>query len=319
MSVKLRLHTTAFRQIVFYTRSKCVYSSCIVFFIFSSICQASNPTDGSQQMVSLVKSSITDSTSTKKCYVWFETNTIHHLSQYIDNIEPWLTIGEPIVTARKDNILEFIDVLKNAGINPIAGFKTSDFFRNVPYDNQDAWGKVALLANQVSEKTNGNPVILENEGALRLHDKNNNNKISLSKLINTISIQTWPSIWLWHAPTKSDHELHSISYAVAEGIMHNNHSSHLIEHYSVGYSSSIYDTRSKQALSITLKLDPSPIPIIYLDDKIKNFWRYSELENPIEHSDASTIILYPGFNDLANKNSLSENRILQCATKHIIN
>ena len=80
----------------------------------------------------------------------------------------------------------------NSGIPVLSGFKTSDPLRNKPFHDPQSWATIAKVAREVSALTNGKPVILENEGAVKRMLSDNITSINYEALIQSISAQDWP-------------------------------------------------------------------------------------------------------------------------------
>ncbi len=235
----------------------------------------------------------------KKCYVWFEANTLPYFEKYMQHSNSWIEIGNPIMTARIDNIEYFTETLVEADVTITGGFKTFDVLKRASFSDFDAWAEIARVARKVSKITNGRPVVLDNEGALKHLLKRGVTEIDFQELHNSISAQEWPEIWFWHAIVgKSNDPIQTMSYEVAMAIMDGIPNVRLIEASSSGYYGSYKNRFSKRNLRRTLSINKNPISIIYLDDDKKNFWKLKDTLKAIRLSAGDTVILYPGFGDI---------------------
>lgn len=256
-----------------------------------------------------------DISNTKECHVWFEINTKKYLNDYLKNSEEWREIGQPILTARPQNVEEFTQTIIDNGIIPISGFKTYDSFIGRSFYSSKAWEEIAETARNLSKMTNNNPVILENEGTVKHMLKNGVSSIDYNRLRKVVKKQKWPEIWFWYAPTGYKEPVISITTQIARVISESIPNYRLIEPSSSGYQNSKTNKVFIKNLDETLKLDKNPISIIYLDDRRRNFWDLKNTQNAIDISIGETVILYPGFDDIKKGNivrrSLSAGQCIQ--------
>jgi hypothetical protein len=233
----------------------------------------------------------------KACYVWFETNSQSYFDEYIDYGAKWTRIGYPVITGRMASISAFTDSLNDKGLSAIVGFKLSDFFSGDDYADANKWGQIASLARELADKTDGRPIILENEGATS-NIVNSGEVVDLIELKTSISQQEWPIVWMWPSipdTTSNKHGvLNTVNMAIVEA------GGRLIEHYSAGYSTSPGYAPSQAALAQTLAVDANPISIVYLDESITNHWRFKDTEKAAYTSNGVDVIFYPGYGDLKN-------------------
>lgn len=243
-----------------------------------------------------------DISNTKECHVWFEINTKKYLNDYLKNSEEWREIGQPILTARPQNVEEFTQTIIDNGIIPISGFKTYDSFIGRSFYSSKAWEEIAETARNLSKITTNNPVILENEGTVKHMLKNGVSSIDYNRLSKVVQKQKWPEIWFWYAPTGYKEPVISITTQIARVISESIPNYRLIEPSSSGYQNSKTNKVFIKNLDETLKLDKNPISIIYLDDRRRNFWDLKNTQNAIDISIGETVILYPGFDDIKKGN-----------------
>ena len=234
----------------------------------------------------------------KECFIWFETNSESLLNRYIEESHAWSKIGKPIITARSHNVESFTNRLINSHPTLISGFKTSDIFNETGFYDFNAWSKVAEIARNVSNITDGRPVILENEGAIKNFINKGSAVINYDLLLEVISAQEWPEIWFWYAPAGRKEPVQSISMDFARAISMGIPRSRLIEASSAGFIGSPYNKVSQSNLNKTIELDKNPISIIYLDNEKRNFWKLADTWRAVQAAKGSTVIIYPGFNDL---------------------
>lgn len=239
-------------------------------------------------------------TAEKDCYVWFEANTERYMAIYLMNKEKWAFVGKPVVTARITNIESFADQLIDASVDAIVGFKTSGILNDNNYCDADSWQEIAKVAGNLSKKTKGKPVILENEGALKILISKGISTIDYDKLLKSISNQKWPEIWFWHGPMGEKEPLKTLSFSIAKAIKNGIPNCRLIEPNSAGISISSFNRNCQNNLRRTLDLDPNPISIIYLDDHKANYWELEDTDQAIRNAVSNTVIIYPGVDDIEN-------------------
>jgi hypothetical protein len=229
----------------------------------------------------------------KICYVWFEANSESFLEKYILNAKKWDLIGRPIVTSRIMNVEKFVEKIIKSGIFVTSGFKTSDALKDKNYHDNEAWTKIAEVARNVSKLTNGRPVIIENEGAVKNMLSKGISDIDYFKLLESISKQSWPEIWFWYAPMGENREAKTISYNIAMAIINGIPNARLIEASSAGYTSSHSNHNSKDNLLDTLEIDQHPVSITYMHKDRNNFWKFEQIEVAIKTAQSNTVIVYP--------------------------
>jgi len=236
----------------------------------------------------------------KQRYVWFEANNSVYLQEYINHVGKWRQVGEPIVTARIHNIESYVKTLNRLNIQVIGGFKTSNVFLDHDYYDETAWKNIADTALRVSNLTNGKPVILENEGAVKALLKQGITSVDYNKLVKVIKKQNWPEIWFWYAPIGSKERVKQLSFNIARAIMQGIPKARLIEDSSAGFSTSSKNSDSLYNLNRTFELDNNPVSIVYLDDQRKKFWKLKNAAKALKQAAGNTVIFYPGFNDIEN-------------------
>jgi hypothetical protein len=270
-----------------------------VFLVFNTNLYGSSPShqlqiyDGSSQK------------NQKKCFIWFEVNNKKHFDQYLQFKSSWEGVGNLMVTARINNVEMLTQQLVSQNIAIISGFKTSDPFRDKDYYDSTVWAEVAKTARNISKMTGNKPVVLENEGAVKQLLKNGISTIDYNKLFEVIREQQWPEIWFWYAPTGKREPVISMTHEIARAVVNGIPKVHLIEPSSAGFSNSPVNALSANLLKKTLILDPSPVSIIYLDDKHKNFWKLIDTNKALQAALGDTVILYPGFDDLENASKIN--------------
>jgi hypothetical protein len=240
----------------------------------------------------------------KECFVWFEINSQKNLNAYFQNFDSWQTVGNPIITSRISNVESLTKQLIDANIPIISGFKTSDVFKKKSYYNIDLWAKVASVSRNLSKMTNGRAVVLENETALKNLLAEGISSINYDKLLSSIVVQQWPEIWFWHAPVGEKQPTQTLSTDIARVIMQGIPKARLIEPSSTGFICSSTNAISKMNLEKTFSLDKNPISIIYLDDNKRNFWKLENTKQAIKQASGNTVIIYPGYNNIANSASV---------------
>lgn len=255
------------------------------------------PETGTHITPSFPSAPIDSNSSGKQCFVWFEVNNSQHLRQYFLNGQKWLKVGRPVISARKGNVVEFTKEALSKHIPVITGFKTYEFFVSDSIYDPESWRKIALLARTLSQLTDGRPVILENEGAVKHLRKIGQQVIDYKKLYAAVAPHEWPEIWFWYAPIGNNEQIQSMSYNIAKAIIKGIEHASLIESNSAGYSRS-KTTPSALNISRTRILTNDPISIIYLDDKRNRFWRYKHITQSVKKSIGKRIIFYPGFDDI---------------------
>jgi len=239
-------------------------------------------------------------------YVWFEVNTLSYLNRYCENVSSWLDIGKPMVTARAHNVEAFTRELVRRNIPVVSGFKTSDLLDGKSFHNIAAWSEIARIARNVSTLTNGNPVVLENEGAVTKMVARGVTSINYEALLKTISMQQWPEIWFWYAPAGRREPVQTMSNDIARAIMNGIPHARLIEASSAGFVNSHADSTSRNNLKRTFTVDRNPISIIYLDDVKKNFWKLRSTGQAVKAAAGNTVIIYPGFGDIEKSDTVKE-------------
>lgn len=247
--------------------------------------------------------------NTKDCYVWFEANSESYLAKYIEHSKQWVSVGKPIVTARIYNIETFTRRLMGAGIDVLGGFKTSNALDPDDYCNADAWGHIAKVAGNISRLTCGKPVVLENEGAVKILISKGIQSIDYNRLLKSISAQNWPEIWFWYSPLGQSEPLKGLSFDIAKAVRNGIPNCRLIEPNSAGFYISSINHNCKINLKRTFALDPDPISIIYLDDYKRNYWALKDTDLAIEKAAGNTVIIYPGLDDISNYDAIRSSLI----------
>ena len=258
---------------------------------------------------------ISQEVNKKDYFVWFEINTKRYLDKYIKHVEAWVFIGKPMVTARIHNVESFTKQLINANIPVVSGFKTSDVFKDRPFEDIDAWAEIARVARNVSGLTNGRAVILENEGTVKSMLTKGVNSINYEQLLKSISAQQWPEIWFWYAPEGRREPVQTMSNDIARAIMNGIPHARLIEASSAGFATSPANFISKNNLKRTFALDHNPISIIYLDDVEKNFWKLHNTDQAVKAAVGNTVIIYPGFGDIGKSQAVKESLSIQISSQ----
>lgn len=240
----------------------------------------------------------------KDCYVWFEVNSDRYLKDYMLHAKKWNRLGNLMVTARLGNAETILKKLVDSGLNVTGGFKTSDAFDGIPYHDEKAWKRIAYQARRISTLTGQKPVVLENEGAVKRLVSKGFTSIECDRLTASLAKQQWPEIWFWYAPMGEEEPYKTISNDIAKAVMKGIPGARLIEASSAGYSSSPRNPRAIKNLGHTLLLNQQPVSIVYLDDYKKNFWKLSDASTALDHAAGKTVILYPGFDDIGNYQSV---------------
>lgn len=252
----------------------------------------------------------------RECYVWFETNSPKYLNLYIDEFSSWNKIGFPIISARMSNAERLTQTILNHTPSVITGFKTSDAFQNRSFTDERAWKEIANLARKLSKLTGNNPVVLENEGAVKKLLDQGVKSIKYNNLVDSISKQNWPEVWFWYAPHGTKEPVRSIAYDIARAVKVGIPNSRLIEPSSTGYSNSRKKASSIDNLRRTYLIDSNPISIVYLDDNRKHFWRVSNTGKAVQSAESHTVIIYPGFNDLKKARKVLESPVTSLCNKN---
>ena len=266
----------------------------ILFFILSLSIRTVNTTEES----SLHRSNdLNKPSTTKQCFVWFEVNNEKNLKKYLANVKQWNRVGNPIISARKNNVVNFTNKILSKNIPVISGFKTIDFFKKSSFYSLEAWSDIANLATTLSLLTKGRPVILENEGTMNYLRRSGIKTIDYQKLHFAISSQNWPEIWFWYSPMGNRDVVQSTSFTVAKSVINGIKNVSLIESNSSGYT---YSKAKPLALNLyrTKVLDNNPVSIIYLDDKRNRFWKFKQITSSLNTAIGNRVIFYPGINDI---------------------
>ncbi len=235
----------------------------------------------------------------KDRYVWFEVNSEGYVNDFLVHARQWRKAGRLIVTTRLDNSEAIIRKLVHRGLDVTGGFKTSDAFKAVPFHDEKAWEHIAETARRVSNLCKGNPVVLENEGAVTMMVENGVTSVDSGRLLAAIAKQKWPDIWFWYAPMGEKEPYRTLSYSIAETVRKGIPKARLIESSSAGYQGSTKNKRSQLDLDRTLQLDSNPVSIVYLDDHARNFWKLKDAVIAVKQAFGNTVILYPGYKNIA--------------------
>jgi len=249
-------------------------------------------------------SSTSLSYDTKECYIWFEVNSDESLRTYMKHAKGWNIIGDLIVTSTIYNVEYVTNQLMAFDFTIISGFKTASLFNESNIYDVEAWIKIAQKAIKISDMTNGKAVILENEGTIKQLLSRGIDSINVEKLTDLIGAQRWPEIWFWYAPMGQREPVRTLAFDIARAIKKGIPNSRLIEASSSAFVNSNENLISKSNLKRTFILDKNPISIVYLDDKIFNFWRLSETRKAVNSAIGNTVIIYPGFGDISNSEAV---------------
>ncbi|QDU35570.1 hypothetical protein KS4_36530 [Poriferisphaera corsica] len=277
----------------------------------------------------------------KNVYVWFEVNTTseNYLSDYKQHALNWAKIGTPIVTGKKNTVVEVItDIMNTTGLKVIPGIKLTEFFRsafdenpNITCDDPRIWDEIRHVSSQLKQLTNSNDIVFENEGMntflyryynmspTEYNDESSENFFNYRDLYNinfdilegSVATRNWDhNVWLWTGVSGSNDPKYtkslSTSYAITKSLIngfnhHGNDSSkcRLIKLGKAAYSGSPNSTFSALNDVINKKHDEDALTIIYLDDSTSSQWDLDQVVTAISHAEGD-VILYPGSSDIGN-------------------